>query len=40
MVSVGTLRTVDCVMPQVLQGISTEVTVLESSMLRLKSWGS
>jgi len=39
-VSVGTLRTVDWVMPQVLQGMRTEVTVLESSMLRLSSRGS
>ena len=34
---VGTPSTVDCVMPHVFQGISTEVTVAASSVVRLNS---
>ena len=34
-VSVATPSTVDCVMPQVFHGISTDVTVAASSVVRL-----
>ena len=37
---VGIFSTVDWVIPQEFQGMSTEVTVAESSVLRLSSRGS